>query len=86
MHRLGYTDYVAQGGDLGAAVTDAMGREAPEGLLGIHRNLLAGAIGRPDFSVEPVGNLTLAHRPVAQVGGSVTPQPQAMNTAAERQG
>ena len=43
MHRLGYTRYVAQGGDVGAAVTDAMGRQAPEGLLGIHINLLAAA-------------------------------------------
>jgi pimeloyl-ACP methyl ester carboxylesterase len=40
MHRLGFTRYVAQGGDVGAAVTDAMGRQAPEGLLGIHMNLL----------------------------------------------
>ena len=40
MNRLGYTRYVAQGGDVGAAVTDAMGRQAPEGLLGIHMNLL----------------------------------------------
>ena len=40
MRRLGYTRYVAQGGDVGAAVTDAMGRQAPEGLLGIHTNLL----------------------------------------------
>ena len=31
MHRLGYTRYVAQGGDQGAGVTDAMGRHAPEG-------------------------------------------------------
>ena len=45
MDRLGYTRYVAQGGDVGASVTDAMGRQAPEGLLGIHLNLLAGAIG-----------------------------------------
>jgi pimeloyl-ACP methyl ester carboxylesterase len=48
MHRLGYTRYVAQGGDVGAAVTDAMGRQAPEGLLGIHVNLLAGAIAFKD--------------------------------------
>ena len=45
MHRLGYTRYVAQGGDVGAAVTDAMGRQAPEGLLGIHMNLLVTALG-----------------------------------------
>ena len=48
MGRLGYTRYVAQGGDVGAAVTDAMGRQAPEGLLGIHVNLLALAIGLKD--------------------------------------
>jgi pimeloyl-ACP methyl ester carboxylesterase len=40
MPRLGYTRYVAQGGDVGAAVTDAMGRRGPEGLVGIHTNLL----------------------------------------------
>jgi pimeloyl-ACP methyl ester carboxylesterase len=40
MARLGYDRYVAQGGDLGAIVTDVMGRLAPEGLLGIHINLL----------------------------------------------
>jgi pimeloyl-ACP methyl ester carboxylesterase len=45
MDRLGYTRYVAQGGDVGAAVTDAMGRQALKGLLGIHVNLLALAIG-----------------------------------------
>jgi pimeloyl-ACP methyl ester carboxylesterase len=43
MERLGYSHYVAQGGDVGALVTDAMGRQAPKGLLGIHVNLLAGA-------------------------------------------
>ena len=43
MTRLGYTRYVAQGGDVGALVSDVMGRQAPEGLLGIHLNLLAGA-------------------------------------------
>ncbi|MEV7985189.1 epoxide hydrolase [Micromonospora sp. NPDC085948] len=48
MNRLGYARYVAQGGDVGAAVTDAMGRQAPAGLLGIHVNLLAGAIGIQD--------------------------------------
>jgi pimeloyl-ACP methyl ester carboxylesterase len=48
MHRLGYPRYVAQGGDVGADVTDAMGRQAPEGLLGIHVNLLAAALGLKD--------------------------------------
>ena len=45
MHRLGYTRYVAQGGDVGASITDAMSRQAPEGLLGIHTNLLVTALG-----------------------------------------
>jgi pimeloyl-ACP methyl ester carboxylesterase len=47
MRRLGYTRYVAQGGDVGAAVTDAMGRQAPEGLLGIHMNLLVTVLAGP---------------------------------------
>src|SRR5918911_1689893 len=45
MHRLGYPRYVAQGGDLGAIVSDVMGRQAPEGLLGIHMNLLSTTLG-----------------------------------------
>lgn len=49
MDRLGYTRYVAQGGDVGAAVTDAMGRQGPDGLIGIHMNLLALAIGVKDI-------------------------------------
>ena len=48
MRRLGYSRYVAQGGDVGAAVTDAMGRQGPEGLAGIHVSLLAGALGLKD--------------------------------------
>jgi pimeloyl-ACP methyl ester carboxylesterase len=43
MRRLGYTRYVAQGGDQGAGVTDAMGRQAPQGLLGVHFNFLDAA-------------------------------------------
>jgi pimeloyl-ACP methyl ester carboxylesterase len=38
MGRLGYTRYVAQGGDWGTAVSAAMGRQTPDGLLGIHVN------------------------------------------------
>ena len=48
MRRLGYTRYVAQGGDQGASVTDAMGRQAPEGLIGIHTNLLVTALAGPE--------------------------------------
>jgi pimeloyl-ACP methyl ester carboxylesterase len=45
MGRLGYNRYVAQGGDVGASVTDQMGRQAPQGLAGIHMNLLVTALG-----------------------------------------
>ena len=41
MKRLGYTRYVAQGGDWGSPVSSAMARQAPAGLLGIHINLPA---------------------------------------------
>ena len=40
MKRLGYTHYVAQGGDWGARVSEVLARQAPQGLLGIHINLL----------------------------------------------
>ncbi|HEX6680919.1 MAG TPA: epoxide hydrolase [Gaiellaceae bacterium] len=47
MKRLGYDHYVAQGGDVGAGVTDAMGRLGPAGLIGIHTNLLVPALNDP---------------------------------------
>jgi pimeloyl-ACP methyl ester carboxylesterase len=47
MRRLGYDRYVAQGGDVGAGITDAMGRLGPEGLVGIHTNLLVPALNDP---------------------------------------
>jgi pimeloyl-ACP methyl ester carboxylesterase len=56
MRRLGYTRYVAQGGDVGAIITDAMGRQAPAGLVGIHTNLLvtmlAGGTAPPENPSE----------------------------------
>jgi pimeloyl-ACP methyl ester carboxylesterase len=53
MGRLGYRRYVAQGGDLGAIVSDAMGRQAPQGLVGIHMNLLVTTLGA---AVPPPGD------------------------------
>jgi pimeloyl-ACP methyl ester carboxylesterase len=45
MQTLGYTRYVAQGGDVGASITNALGQLAPPGLIGIHMNLLVPALG-----------------------------------------
>lgn len=57
MKRLGYTRYVAQGGDWGAVVVDLMGAQAPEGLLGIHTNMpnvVPPAIDAAALAGEPV--------------------------------
>jgi pimeloyl-ACP methyl ester carboxylesterase len=48
MHRLGYPRYVAQGGDVGALVTDLMGRQAVAGLAGYHLNLLTAVLAIGD--------------------------------------
>jgi pimeloyl-ACP methyl ester carboxylesterase len=48
MHRLGYARYVAQGGDVGALVTDLMGRQAVDGLAGYHLNLLTAVLAIGD--------------------------------------
>ena len=48
MHRLGYDRYAAQGGDVGALVTDLMGRQAVEGLVGYHLNLLTAVLAVGD--------------------------------------
>jgi pimeloyl-ACP methyl ester carboxylesterase len=48
MKRLGYARYVAQGGDVGALVTDLMGRQAVEGLVGYHLNLLTAVLAIGD--------------------------------------
>ena len=53
MNRLGYEHYVAQGGDWGAVITEAMGRQAPIGLLGIHVNLPAAV--PPDVEAALAG-------------------------------
>ena len=48
MERLGYTRYVAQGGDVGALVTDLMGRQAVKGLVGYHLSLLTAVLAIGD--------------------------------------
>ena len=65
MERLGYTRYVAQGGDVGASVTDAMGRQAPKGLIGIHVSLLSGALGIADKLPAKSEQERAAHKALA---------------------
>jgi pimeloyl-ACP methyl ester carboxylesterase len=65
MKRLGYTRYVAQGGDVGAAITDAMGRQAPEGLVGIHTNLFVPGLAGGSFPKE-----TEEERAAAEAGAT----------------
>ena len=65
MERLGYTRYVAQGGDVGATVADAMGRQAPKGLIGIHLNLLAGAPAIADRLPAKSDQERAAHKALA---------------------
>ena len=62
MHRLGYTRYVAQGGDVGAIVTDMMGRQAPEGLAGIHTNLLVTGLAAATTRRTPTRNARPSRR------------------------
>ena len=56
MKRLGYTRYVAQGGDWGAFVVDQMGLQAPEGLLAIHTNMpctVPPEVDKPSLAGDP---------------------------------
>jgi pimeloyl-ACP methyl ester carboxylesterase len=55
MNRLGYSRYVAHGGDWGAIITEQMGAQAPPGLLGIH-TILASAVPAEIFAALPAGN------------------------------
>jgi pimeloyl-ACP methyl ester carboxylesterase len=52
MTRLGYTRYVAQGGDWGAPISSAMARQAPAGLLGIHLNYPASVPPEIDRAIR----------------------------------
>jgi pimeloyl-ACP methyl ester carboxylesterase len=65
MQRLGYTRYVAQGGDVGASITDQMGRMAPAGLAAIHTNLLVTMLGSP---TPPTTNTDEERKAVEQLG------------------
>jgi pimeloyl-ACP methyl ester carboxylesterase len=66
MERLGYTSYVAQGGDWGAFVVDQMGLQAPDGLLAIHTNMPATVPADIDTALQagdpPPGDLSAEER------------------------
>ena len=64
MHRLGYTRYVAQGGDVGALVTDLMGRQAVQGLAGYHLNLLTAVLAIGDHLPRESEQERAAHKAV----------------------
>ena len=86
MHRLGYDEYVAQGGDWGAVITEAMGRQAPAGLRGIHVNLpaavpadveaaLAGTGPVPEMTDEERAASSRRSAPTARAGSPATSSP-----------
>src|SRR5689334_9429520 len=85
MNRLGYARYVAQGGDQGASITDAMARLAPKGLLGIHLNLLsafpssvaAGIFG----GLFPAPEGLVKRVAIAVVAAGADKEPKAFNAA-----
>ena len=86
MNRLNYSGYVAQGGDQGASVTDAMARLAPKGLLGIHLNLLSTfpqAILAAIFGgTFPAPEGVLKRLVIALVSAGADKEPKAYNAAA----
>ncbi len=75
MERLGYTRYVAQGGDWGAQITDVMGAKAPPGLLGIHSNMpgtVPPEISKVARVACPRGRRSAADRPVRPTSSAPT--------------
>jgi pimeloyl-ACP methyl ester carboxylesterase len=93
MRRLGYQHYVAQGGDWGAVISEAMGRQAPAGLAGIHVNLPAAVPADIEAALAgtgPVPEMTeqervafdslIAYRKAGYAGYfiALTSRPQAM--------
>jgi pimeloyl-ACP methyl ester carboxylesterase len=66
MKRLGYTHYVSQGGDHGSVISDALARQAPNGLLAIHLNMPAtvpGDLMKSILAGEPVpADLSVSER------------------------
>ena len=84
MHRLGYTRYVAQGGDVGALVTDLMGRQAVEGLAGYHLSLLTAVLAIGDHLPKESEHGTRSGRGGRDVqGGRLRLLPRDGNAAAD---
>jgi len=74
MKRLGYSHYVSQGGDHGSVISDALGRLAPPGLLGIHLNMPATV---PPELVKPINS---GDAPPASLGGAERDAYSALST------
>ncbi len=84
MHRLGYTRYVAQGGDVGALVTDLMGRQAVEGLVGYPPEPAHGGARNRRSTAQGIRTGTRSGRGVRDVqGGRLRLLPRDGNAAAD---
>jgi pimeloyl-ACP methyl ester carboxylesterase len=69
MQRLGYTRYVAQGGDWGNAVSEVMAPQQPPGLLGIHTNMAATVPADVSKALRLAARLRPACRPMKNLRG-----------------
>ena len=70
MRRLGYTRFVAQGGDWGNAVTENMALQAPPELLGISTNMPAAVPPDIDKALSPAVRRRPASRPTSATRGT----------------
>ncbi|MBQ1012790.1 epoxide hydrolase N-terminal domain-containing protein [Micromonospora sp. M51] len=70
MKRLGYTRFVAQGGDWGALITDLMGVQAPPELIGIHTNM--PGVYPPDIDAMLQSGITGANNPLASLPSNLS--------------
>ena len=70
MKRLGYTRYVAQGGDWGNAITETMALQAPQGLIGIHTNMAATVSADIEKALQSGGSRPTPSHPMRSARGT----------------
>ncbi|MGC4796888.1 epoxide hydrolase family protein [Micromonospora saelicesensis] len=70
MRRLGYTQFVAQGGDWGALITELMGVQAPPELIGIHTNM--PGVYPPDIDAMLQSGITGANNPLGSLPSNLS--------------